>query len=101
MANSRTLIRLFVRMVGKLKEQRIQRTRFYCDLLRIAVLFWPAKFRKTVVVLDEESDQDHIFVNNSTSQIKQHFPNRKLAVAFESLPKDASVSWILFVVIHP
>ena len=42
MANSRTLIRLFVRMVGKLKEQRIQRTRFYCDLLRIAVLSWPA-----------------------------------------------------------
>ena len=81
-------ITLFVRMAGKLKEHR---TRFYCDLFRTAVLFWPASFGKTVVVLDEESDQDHIFAKNLTSQIKQHFPDRKLEVAFEPLPKDASV----------
>ena len=68
-------ITLFVRMAGKLKEHR---TRFYCDLFRTAVLFWPASFGKTVVVLDEESEQDHIFANNLTSQIKQHFPDRKL-----------------------
>ena len=81
-------ITLFVRMAGKLKEHR---TRFYCDLFRTAVLFWPASFGKTVVVLDEESDQDHIFAKNLKSQINQHFPDRKLQVAFESLPKDASV----------
>jgi len=81
-------ITLFVRMAGKLKQHR---TRLYCDLLRTAVLFWPASFGKTVVVLDEESDQDHIFANNLTSQIKQHFPHRKLEVAFESLPRDASI----------
>ena len=40
---------LFVRMAGKLKEHR---TAFYCDLFRTAVLFWPASFGKTVVVLD-------------------------------------------------
>ena len=81
-------ITLFVRMAGKLKEHR---TRFYCDLFRTAVLFWPASFGKTVVVLDEESVVDHVYANNLTSQIKQHFPDRKLEVAFESLPKDASV----------
>ena len=81
-------ITLFVRMAGKLKEHR---TRFYCDLFRTAVLFWPASFGKTVVVLDEESDQDHIFAKNLKSQIDQHFPDRKLQVAFELLPKDASV----------
>ena len=83
-----TSITLFVRMAGKLKEHR---TRFYCDLFRTAVLFWPASFGKTVVVLDEESAEDHDYGNNLTSQIKQHFPDRKLEVAFESLPKDASV----------
>jgi len=88
MENSTPSISLFVRMAGKLKEHR---TRFFCDLFRTAVLFWPASFGKTVVVLDEESEQDHIFARNLTSQIKQHFPDRKLEVAFESLPKDASV----------
>ena len=62
---------------------------------RTAVLFWPASFGKTVVVLDEESEQGRIFANNLTSQVKQHFPDRKLEVAYESLPKDASILNIL------
>jgi len=57
-------ITLFVRMAGKLKQHR---TRFYCDFLRTSVLFWPASFGKTVVVLDEESEQDHIFAKKLTS----------------------------------
>ena len=81
-------ITLFVRMAGKLRKHR---TRFYCDLLRTAVLFWPASFGKTVVVLDEESEQDHVFANNLARQIKKHFPDRKVEVAYESLPKDESV----------
>ena len=88
MANSSPSITLFVRMAGKLK---LHRTRFYCDFFRTAVLFWPASFGKTVVVLDEESVADHVYANNLTIQIKQHFPDRKLEVAFESLPIDASV----------
>ena len=78
-------ITLFVRMVGKLKEHRAR------DLLKTTVLFWPASFGNTVVVLDEESVEDHVYGNNLTSQIKQHFPDRKLEVTFESLPKDESV----------
>ena len=74
-------------MAGKLKEHR---ARFYCDLLKTTVLFWPASFGNTVVVLDEESVEDHVYGNSLTSQIKQHFPDRKLEVAFESLPKDAN-----------
>ena len=78
----------FVRMAGKLRKQR---TRFYCDLLRTAVLFWPASFGKTVVVLEEKSEQDHVFANNLARQIKKHFPDRKVEVAYESLPKDERV----------
>ena len=78
-------ITLFMRMSGKLEKHR---SRFYCDHFRTAVLFWPASLGKTVVVLDEESEQDHIFANNLTSQIKQHFPRCKLEVTYESLPKD-------------
>ena len=81
-------ITLFVRMAGKLKEHK---SRFYCDLFRTAVLFWPASFGKIVVVLDEESVEDHLYASNLNSQFKQHFPDRKLEVAFEPLPKDASV----------
>ena len=81
-------ITLFVRMAGKVKTYR---TRFYCDLFRTAVLFWPASFGKTVVALDDESVVDHVYANNLTCQIKQHFPDRKLEVAFESLPKNPSV----------
>ena len=81
-------ITLFVRMAGKLKEHR---TRFYCDLFRTAVLFWPASFGKTVVVLDEESELDHEFANNLTRQTKQHFPDRKLEVLYESLPIGSSI----------
>ena len=88
MENSTPSITLFARMAGKPKQHR---ARFYCDFFRTAVLFWSASFGKTVVVLDEESEQDHIFAKNLTSQIKQHFPDRKLEVAFEPLPKDASI----------
>ena len=31
------------------------------------------------------------YANNLTNQIKEYFPDRKLEVAFEWLPKDASV----------
>ncbi len=85
---SASSITLFVRMAGKLKKHR---DRFYCDLFRTAVLFWPASFGKIVVVLDEESEQDHVFANNLTRQIKQNFPDRKLQLVYEPLPKDQSV----------
>ena len=87
-ATNSSSITLFVRMSGKLEKHR---TRLYCVHYRTAVLFWPASLGKTVVVLDEESEQDHIFANNLTSQIKEHFPRRKLEVAYESLPKDESI----------
>ena len=81
-------ITVFLRMPGKLKKYR---TRFYCDYLRTSTLFWPAQFGKTVVVLDEESEQDHAFGNNLMEQINEHFPNRKLEVLYESLPYDQSI----------
>ena len=83
-----TPITVFLRMAGKLKEHR---TRFYCDFYRSAVLFWPPSFGKTVVVLDEESERDHAFANTLTKQVREHFPDHKLEVLYEPLPKDQSI----------
>ena len=86
--NQADSISLFVRMGGKAAELR---RRFYCVFFRSAVLFWPASYGKTVVVLDEESDEDHTFAGILSRHIKDHFPDRKLDVLYEPLPKDPSV----------
>ena len=80
-----TQITLFVRMAGKLLDHR---ARYYCDLFRTTVLYWPPSFGKTVMVLDEESEQDHVFAEKVTNQTKTYFPDHKLEVLYESLPKD-------------
>ena len=85
--NIGTSITLFVRMAGKLEEHR---KRYYCYLFRTTVLYWPPSFGKTVLVLDEESEQDHVFAENVTRQNNKHFPEHKLEVLYESLPKDQS-----------
>ena len=81
-------ITVFIRMAGKLKKHR---TRLYCDYFRAATLFWPPSFGKTVVLLDEESEQDHAFAKNVATQFRNHFPDRKLEMRFESLPQDQSI----------
>ena len=80
-----TPITLFVRMAGKLPEHR---KRFYCILFRTTALFWPPSFGKIVMVLDEESEQDHVFAGKVTNQTKKYFPDQKFEVLYESLPKD-------------
>ena len=83
--NTDTPITLFVRMAGKLPRHR---ERYYCDLFRTTVLFWPPSFGKTVMVLDEESEQDHVFAEKVTNQTKKYFPDHQLEVLYESLPKN-------------
>ena len=87
---SRTIpsITLFVRMAGRLEKHR---HRYYCDLLRTTVLYWPPSYGKTVVVFDEESEIDYAFAQNITRLNKEHFPDYKLEVFYEPLPKDNSV----------
>ena len=80
-----TPITLFVRMAGKLPAHR---KRFYCIFFRTTVLFWPPSFGKIVMVLDEESQQDYVFAEKVTNQIKKYFPDQKFEVLYESLPKD-------------
>ena len=81
-------ISLFVRMAARLEKHRY---RYYCDLLRTTVLYWPPSYGKTVVVLDEESEVDHVFAQNITRLNREHFPDYKLEVLFEPLPKDNNV----------
>ena len=81
-------ITLFVRMAARLEKHRY---RYYCDLLRTTVLYWPPSYGKTVVVLDEESEVDYLFAENITRLNKEHFPDYKLDVLYEPLPKDNSV----------
>ena len=78
-------ITLFVRMAARLEKHRY---RYYCDLLRTTVLYWPPSYGKTVVVLDEESEVDYLFAENITRLNKEHFPDYKLDVLYEPLPKD-------------
>ena len=79
-----TPIPLFLRMAGKLPDHR---ERYYCDLFRTTVLYWPPSFGKTVMVLDEESEQDHVFAEKVISQTKKYFPDHQLEVLYEPLPK--------------
>ena len=81
-------ITLFVRIAATVTELR---RRFYCVFLRLFVLFWPASLCKTVVVLDQEKDEDHAFTETLLTQMKQHFPDRTFQMLYEPLPKDSTV----------
>lgn len=83
-----TPITLFVRMTGKLEQHK---HRFYCHLFRTTVLYWPPSYGKIVVVLDDESKLDHDFGENIKRQAHGSFPDYKLEVLYEALPKDPSV----------
>ena len=82
-----TSLSLFVRMSGKLP---VHRQRYYCDLFRTTVLYWPSSYGKIVLVLDEETEEDHKFGDKIMDQTKRYFPDRKLEVLYEALPKDKS-----------
>ena len=80
-------VTLFVRMAGKLPEHR---KRYYCDLFRTTVLFWPSSYGKILVLLDEESEEDHVFGDKILDQTKKYFPDYKLEVQYEALPEEKS-----------
>ena len=80
-------ITLFVRMAGKLPDHR---HRYLCDLFRTTVLYWPSSYGKIVLVLDDEARQDHEFGDKIISETKKYFPDRKLEVLYEALPKHRS-----------
>ena len=81
-------ITLLLRMPGIVLEHK---ARYYCDLFRTTVLFWPPSYGKTVIVLDEESEMDHEFGEIVTRHTREHFPEYKLEVFFEPLPNDKSI----------
>ncbi|XP_015765761.1 PREDICTED: uncharacterized protein LOC107344597 isoform X3 [Acropora digitifera] len=81
-------ITLLLRMPGKVQEQR---KRFFCDFFRTTVLFWPPSYGKIVLVLDEESELDHEFGEIIPNHIRARFPDYKLEVLYEALPKDENV----------
>ena len=81
-------ITMFVRMAATVADLR---RRFYCVFLRLIVLFWPASLGKTVVVLDQENEDDHAFAGTLLKHMKQHFPDRTFQMLFEPLPRDPTV----------
>ena len=81
-------IALFVRVAATVPELR---RRFYCVFLRLSVLFWPASLGNTVVLLDQENEEDHAFAKTLLTHMKQHFPDRTFQVLYEPLPKDPTV----------
>ena len=60
---------------------------FYCVLLRMTVLFWPAAYGKVVVVLDAESKPNRAFGNILLNQMRKYFPEYEMNVFFEPIPK--------------
>ena len=83
-----TQITLLLRMPGKIMDHR---ARYYCDLFRSTVLFWPPSYGKTVIVLDEESQGDHEFGETVINHTRKHFPEYRLEVTYEALPKNKRV----------
>ncbi|XP_022083542.1 uncharacterized protein LOC110975394 [Acanthaster planci] len=64
-------------------------TRFYCDLLRSAVLFWSPKLGRISVILNKESESDHLFA------LRLRGRERELGLKFdffyEPLPNDTTI----------
>ena len=83
-----TQITLLLRMPGSVMEHR---QRYYCDLFRTTVLYWPPSYGKTVLVLDDESGKDHEFADIVKKHARENFPDYKVEVKYEALPKDQSV----------
>lgn len=83
-----TQITLLLRMPGSMREHR---KRYYCDLFRTTVLYWPPSYGKTVLVLDGESRIDHYFAAIVKKHTRENFPDYKVEVKYERLPKDQSV----------
>ena len=83
-------ITLFVRIAATVP---VLRRRFYCVLLRLSVLFWPASLGKTVAVPDQEikNEEHHAFVSTVLTHMRQHFSDRTFEVLYEPLPKDSAV----------
>ena len=79
-----TSISLFVRMSGKRPDHR---ERYFCNVFRTAVLFWPPSFGNFVIALDEESQEDHEFAEKLKTQAQKYFPDRKLEFFYEPVPK--------------
>ena len=75
-------VTVFMRMTG------LHIRRFYCDFLRTSVLFWPASYGKLVLVFDQESALDQKLAKILARQFDQFFPDRKLEILYEALPKD-------------
>ncbi|CAB4010078.1 Hypothetical predicted protein [Paramuricea clavata] len=80
-------ISLFIRMSTKRKHL----IRFYCNMLKTVVLFWPPSLGKMVIVLDQESEGDHRFAAQLGNQTREHFPSYIFDVRYEPLPRDGTV----------
>ena len=74
-------------MSGSLPDHRF---RYYCHLFRTLVLYWPPSFGKLVMVLDKEGKVDYEFAANVIHETKCYFPDYKVEVAYEALPKNNS-----------
>jgi hypothetical protein len=81
-------ISLLIRMSGKREDHKV---RFYCNMLKAVVLFWPPSLGKMVIVLDQESEEDHRFGAQVNNQTREHFPSYTFEVRYEPLPRDGTI----------
>ena len=81
-------ITLFVRMSGSNPDHRF---RYYCHLFRTLVLYWPPSFGKIAIVLDKEGKEDHKFAAKVRRETQLYFPDYKVKVVYEALPKSNNI----------
>ena len=81
-------ISLFIRMSTKREHLKV---RFYCNMLKTVVLFWPPSLGKMVIVLDQESEGDHRFGAQLNKQTREHFSSYIFDVRYEPLPRDGTI----------
>ncbi|XP_046842832.1 uncharacterized protein LOC124436905 [Xenia sp. Carnegie-2017] len=86
--NTNPTISLLMRMSGKRKDHK---TRFYCNMLKTILIFWPGWLGKTVIVLDAESNEDYTFAATLLNQTTEHFPDHSFEMKYEALPIDPTV----------
>ena len=81
-------ISLLIRMSGKREDHKI---RFYCNMLKTVVLFWPPSLGKMVIVFDKESDEDHRFGGQLGKQTRENFPSYTFEIRYEPYPRDGTI----------
>ncbi|EDO32265.1 predicted protein [Nematostella vectensis] len=83
-------VTVFLRLTSNEEHKR----RLFCYFMRTFVLYWPTYLPgKTVLVFDQESEQDHNFGFEMVNMTTNRFPHHKFEVKYEPLPNKSALEF--------